>query len=199
MLRAFSAELSDPGRYSRGKSYARDGAVIDIEVRSGEVEGRVLGSRRDAYEVSLFAEPAPLRGGTDTSLTTPANVVALIPDRTDIAIACTCPDADGGLMCKHAVATLLVFADEVAIEPDLLARWRGHDDGRPPQPARQRREPVPRVDVLAPLLASPVPIPPPPKLRSLAPNTTATPRAARTEHTDLLDELLAEALAMIRR
>jgi hypothetical protein len=199
MLRALSAELSDPNRYSRGKAYARDGAVIDIEVRSGEVAGEVLGSRSDAYRVSLFAEPAPLRGGTDTSLASPANVVALIPDRTEISIDCTCPDAGGGLMCKHAIATLLVFADEVAIEPELLARWRGHGRGERSEPARQRREPAPRVDVLAPLLASPVPLPPPPNLRSLAPHPIGTPRAARTDHSDLLDELLTEALAVIRR
>jgi hypothetical protein len=44
-----------------------------------------------------------------------------------------------------------------------------------------------------------VPIPPPPNLRSLEPRPAATPRAARSAHTDLLDELLADALATIRR
>jgi len=199
MLRAFSAELSDPGRYSRGKAYARDGAVIDIEVHPGEVAGEVLGSRRDAYKVSLFAEPAPLHGRSDSSLATPANVVALIPDRTEISIDCSCPDADGGQMCKHAIALLLVFADEVSIEPALLARWRGQDDGERSEPARQRRESAPRVDVLASMLTSPVPLPAPPNLRSLDPRPITTPRAARTAHTDLLDELLANALAVIRR
>ena len=199
MLRAFSAELSDPARYSRGKSYARDGAVIDIEVRAGEIAGEVLGSRRDAYRVSLFADPVPLRGGTDTSLTTPANVVALIPDRTEVSIECTCPDAGGGLMCKHAIALLLVFADEVSIEPELLARWRGQNDGERAEPPNRRTDAAPRVDVLAPLLAAPAPIPPPPNLRSLAPRPIATPRAARRDHTDLLDGLLADALATIRR
>lgn len=199
MLRALSAELSDPSRYSRGKSYARDGAVIDIEVHPGEVTGQVLGSRRDAYKVSLLADPVPLRGGTDVSPTSPAHVVALIPDRTEISIDCTCPDSGGGLMCKHAIATLLVFADEVAIEPELLDRWRGQDDGERSGPARQRTEPAPRVDVLASLLASPVPLPPAPNLRALEPTTAATPRAARTPHTDLLDQLLADALAAIRR
>ena len=198
MLRALSAELSDPGRYSRGKSYARDGAVIDIEIRPGEVAGQVLGSRRDAYRVSLFADPAPLRGGADMSLSTPANVVALIPDRTEVSVDCTCPDAGGGLMCKHAIAVLLVFADEVSIEPELLARWRGQRTAGETD-APRRREPAPRVDVLAPLLSSPVPLPPAPNLRSLTPHPIDTPRAARAPHSDLLDALLAEALAVIRR
>ena len=30
MLRALAAEMSDPGRFSRAKAYARDGAVIDF-------------------------------------------------------------------------------------------------------------------------------------------------------------------------
>ena len=46
------------------------------------------------------------------------------------ASTCTCPDtttpwapSDG--WCKHALAALLAVADEVAVEPEVLARWRG--------------------------------------------------------------------------
>ena len=35
MLRALAAELSDPGRFSRAKAYAHDGAVIDIAIEAG--------------------------------------------------------------------------------------------------------------------------------------------------------------------
>ena len=59
MLRALAAELSDPGRSARAKAYARDGAVIEIDIRPGVVSGLVLGSRRDPYEVFLAADPAP--------------------------------------------------------------------------------------------------------------------------------------------
>ena len=121
MLRALSAELSDPTRYSRGKSYARDGAVIDIEVRPGEVAGEVLGSRRDAVQGLAVRRPGTAARRRRHLADIAGHVVALIPDRTEIAIECTCPDAGGGLMCKHAIAMLLVFADEVAIEPELLA------------------------------------------------------------------------------
>jgi len=209
MLRALSAELSDPGRYSRGKGYARDGAVIDIEIRAGEVVGQVLGSRRDAYRVSLLAVAAPIRGGEPMQLTEAANVVALIPDRTEMSVRCNCPDGDGGMMCKHAIAVLLVFADEVSIEPELLARWRGatvdapDDDGggdrRDPARSRAAREAAPRVDVLASMLASPVPVPPMPNLRSLAPQPVTTPRSTRTAQTDILDAVLTDAIAEITR
>ena len=43
MLRALAAELSDPGRFSRAKSYARDGAVVDIEIEPGQVRGAGAG------------------------------------------------------------------------------------------------------------------------------------------------------------
>jgi hypothetical protein len=203
MLRALSAELSDPGRYARGKSYARDGAVIDIEVRPGEIVGQVLGSRRDAYRVTLGADPAPLRAratpATDAPAEpSPAETVALIPDRTELSIECSCPDGGTGLMCKHAIALLLVFADEVSIEPELLARWRGQGVALAGERSTPRREPAARVNVLAAMLSSPVPLPPPPNLRSLDALPITTPRAVRTPHTDLLDELLTDALRAIR-
>ena len=59
MLRALAAEVSDPGRYSRAKAYARDGAVIEIDIRPEVVSGLVLGSRRQPYEVLLTVDPAP--------------------------------------------------------------------------------------------------------------------------------------------
>jgi len=199
MLRALSAELSDPGRYSRGKGYARDGAVIDIEIRPGEVAGQVLGSRRDAYKVVLSAVAAPLRGGDAGDLTMAANVVALIPDRTELSVRCNCPDGDGGMMCKHAIAVLLVFADEVSIEPDLLTRWRGGPTAERAEVPRRDAAPAPRVDVLAPMLKSPVPLPPLANLRSLTVHPVTTPTSMRSPHTDLFDALLADALSVIRR
>jgi len=207
MLRALSAELSEPGRYSRGKRYAADGAVTDIEIRAGEVTGEVLGSRREPYRVSLCADPDRVTISGD--LTTAGSAVAFIPDRTEMSVECTCPDGAGGAMCKHAIAVLLVFADEVSIEPELLARWRGatvdapDDDGggdrRDPARSRAAREAAPRVDVLASMLASPVPVPPMPNLRSLAPQPVTTPRSTRTAQTDILDAVLTDAIAEITR
>ena len=49
MLRALAAELSDPGRFSRAKAYAHDGAVIDIVIEPGQVRGLVQGSRYSVH------------------------------------------------------------------------------------------------------------------------------------------------------
>ena len=192
LLRALCAELADPARYRRAKDYARDGAVIDLDVRPGAVVGEVLGSRRDAV-------PGDARGRSRRRRRhgAPARVM-LIPERTELAVACTCPDADSGAMCKHALALLLVLADEVSIEPELLARWRsagrlGADRRRAAprsggdrathatRPGRDRgggRSPAPvRVDVLAQLLASPTPIGDLGPMAPLAPEALLTPPA----------------------
>ncbi len=144
MLRALAAELSDPGRSARAKAYARDGAVIEIDIRPGVVSGLVLGSRRDPYEVFLAADPAPADEIAAANVTKLATLTMLIPGRDELAVSCSCPDAGGapGLLCKHAIAVLLVLADETSIEPELLIRWRtsaGEGAGMPVGVARLPR------------------------------------------------------------
>lgn len=168
MLRALAAELSDPGRFSRAKAYARDGAVTDIEIEPGEVHGQVQGSRYEPYVATIFTAPAADGEG----------LLGLIPERGELLLTCSCPDAETFGACKHALAVLLVLADEITIEPDLLARWRsGGDEDGPLHPA----EPAATVDVLAPLLQAPAPLPEdvdlPPRL-AVAMAATTDPRDA---------------------
>jgi hypothetical protein len=146
MLRALAAELSEPGRYARGKAYARDGAVIDIDIREGSIGGLVLGSRPDPYQARILADAAPADELERAGIAHAATMSLLIPGRDELAVSCTCPDAVGTL-CKHAVAVLLVFADETSIEPDLLVRWRSPADDRSGvlRPALPRLTPRGRV------------------------------------------------------
>lgn len=213
MLRALTAELSDPGRFGRAKAYARDQAVFDIQVEPGAVRGLIQGSRSEPYEAVVFARPldpeeraAAEAGG--------ASAIRLLPRRADLAVTCTCPDGDtSGMVCKHALATLLVLADEVTIEPALLDRWRagppldratlGHSAADELAEARQRNraarrldpaEPsggsprAPIVDVLAERLQSPARLPALPELGPLPPIPA----------TDDLTEILATAHAALR-
>ena len=163
MLRALAAELSDPGRYSRAKAYARDGAVIDIDIRPQTVTGLVLGSRRQPYEVLLAADAGQRRGDRRRRPGGARLDDDARPGREELSVACTCPDAAGvgGGLCKHAVALLLVLADETTIEPELLVRWRSPDPDdrvraldahRLPGRGRTRAPVATRVDVLAGLL-----------------------------------------------
>ena len=71
---------------------------------------------------TIYAAPAPIDEG----------LLGLIPERSELMATCSCPDAETFGVCKHALAVLLVLADELTIEPDLLARWRGGDPGDVP-------------------------------------------------------------------
>jgi uncharacterized Zn finger protein len=113
MLNMLTSGMSDPSRLSRGRTYARQGAVIDLHVDAGVLHGSVQGSRSQPYVVRAFVEPA---AAFDTR-------TALLPERGELRFACTCPDWDDP--CKHAVAVMVTFAEEVATDPSLLVRWRG--------------------------------------------------------------------------
>src|SRR6476661_5409577 len=46
-------DLVDPGRFSRGRSYARNGSVLTLDVSKDGVSAQVLGSRPTPYRVSI--------------------------------------------------------------------------------------------------------------------------------------------------
>jgi uncharacterized Zn finger protein len=112
MIKVLAAEMSDAARLARGKRYWADDAVIDIVIGHGAVTAEVQGSRSLPYVVTLEARPG-----------------LQAPSRREVTVRCTCPDDDGTgrFACKHAVAALFALSDEVAVDPDVLARWRRTD------------------------------------------------------------------------
>jgi hypothetical protein len=182
MLRALAAELADPGRFTRAKAYARDGAVVDIEIEPCVVRAEVQGSRYDPYVTELHVAAADHALGD-------RDLVELVPDRNEIAGACTCPDAapSGGASCKHVLATLLVLADELTIEPALLTRWRSAAS----RAVSSRPSAEPAADVLADLLGTRGPLPTPPVLPPRLP--VAMPAAAGETAA-----VLSDALSVLR-
>ena len=197
MLRALTAELSDPGRFSRAKAYARDGAVIDIDISPGEVRATIQGSRYEPYIASVYVAPSD-----DVD-----SLLGLIPDRDELRATCSCPDDGpyGGAFCKHALTALLALADEATIEPEVLARWRTADpdaeasaiprrgEGRAPR--SEAVADVEVVDVLVTALAAPTPIPGPPELPARLPVTMA---ARGGPHGEDVARVLADALSVLR-
>ena len=121
MLAASVAGRADPARFGRGRSYVRDGAVVDLSVAPGELVGSVLGSRSSPYQVRVRVPRLPVED-TDGDGTAVGVLNHLVPQPRDLRSDCSCPDdADP---CKHAIAVLLAFAQQVAIHPRLLATWR---------------------------------------------------------------------------
>ena len=112
MMKVLAAEMSDPQRLRRGKQYAKDGSVLDIVVEQGLVTCEVQGSRSTPYVATLAVG---LGDG--------------MPLRRDVRAVCNCPDDDNwdGHACKHVVATMFTFADELLVEPALLDVWRGRE------------------------------------------------------------------------
>jgi len=113
LINVLVAGMCDPSRLQKGRTYARQGAVMDVRVASGELLGYVQGSRSIPYEVVVHVSAA-----TDFD-----KLVTLVPTARDIRVDCSCPDWES--MCKHAVAAMATFAERVGSDPQLLATWRG--------------------------------------------------------------------------
>jgi uncharacterized Zn finger protein len=139
----------DANRLPRGRTYARSGAVGDLELRPGEILAKVQGSRRTPYSVQVrvrvFEDPewdrvldalaaeightaALLEGEFPPAVADDVASVGLdlMPGLGELQPRCSCPDwADP---CKHSAAVCYLVADELDRDPFgvllLRGRWR---------------------------------------------------------------------------
>lgn len=137
----------DSARLARGRTYARNGQVVDIEIEPGLVTASVQGSRKTPYQIRLgfetmterakslllfrFRERASftaklLAGGMPEEMEKvfkEANV-QLFPDRVSIQrFKCSCPDE--AVPCKHIIAVLFLLAEVFDDDPFLILKLRG--------------------------------------------------------------------------
>ena len=134
-------------RLTRGRSYARKGQVLSIDVEQGRVEATVLGSRPTPYAVTirLAAYPDDAWAEVGASLrrrpffaarlladALPPEIEAvfaaaglsLFPQReADLETDCSCPDWSNP--CKHIAAVYCLLAEAFDRDPFLLFRLRG--------------------------------------------------------------------------
>lgn len=131
-------------RLPRGRSYVRNGAVLDLQVAKGKVTASVAGS--DVYEIEVDIAPLRARrwqalrrdctGSIDSLIELlqgrlEENVMrrvsregdGLFPSPSEIKFSCTCPDWAG--MCKHVAAALYGVGARLDEEPRLLFVLRG--------------------------------------------------------------------------
>jgi len=189
MIKVLAAELSDSGRLGRGEQLWAESAVVDLVLGPGTVTAAVQGSRRDPYVVTVEADPGDG-----------------MPRRDELWVQCTCPDdvGVGDRACKHVVATLFALSDEIAIEPDLLVRWRSgrHGVRRIVAAQQDSSEPGTPQDVADTVSARPEPRPDPvlAEIATLlgAPGGAGVPAFPEPEpldHPPVADAQLAEVLA----
>jgi uncharacterized Zn finger protein len=134
-------------RVPRGRSYVRNGSVLDLKVSKGEVAAMVAGS--SLYEIKITIAPVKVArwkaicrdcaGGIDSLVELLQGRLAkgimdrvcregdgLFPSPEEIKLSCSCPDwAD---MCKHVAAALYGVGARLDEKPELLFVLRGVDE-----------------------------------------------------------------------
>lgn len=135
-------KVGDSGRLSRGRTYARGGQVVALDIAAGRVTAEVQGS-----QIAPFTAVLTLRtldeGHTaelvETIRATPGTLAALVsgtvpqelapmllPDGgRELDFDCTCPDL--GWPCKHVAAVAYLLAERVDREPLTMLTVRGLD------------------------------------------------------------------------
>lgn len=133
-------------RLPRGRTYLRNGSVIDVQVGTGEIRAKVMGS--SLYEQRITIEPCAAKrwqgivtrcGGQVGSLVEllegrfPATLMTaltaeqdgLLPDLKQVAMSCSCPD--WATLCKHLAAVLYGIGVRFDEDATLLFLLRGVD------------------------------------------------------------------------
>jgi uncharacterized Zn finger protein len=133
-------------RLPRGRTYVRNGSVVDLQIKPGKVTARVSGS--ELYEIDIKIRPLAMDhwqaiisqcAGKIASVLEllqgrlSQGVMEIITDRqgglfpkpSEISLECSCPDwAD---MCKHVAAALYGVGARLDEKPELLFTLRQVD------------------------------------------------------------------------
>jgi uncharacterized Zn finger protein len=126
-------------RLPRGRTYVRNGSVVDLQIKPGKVTARVSGS--DLYDIDIKIQPLAKPHWQAISSQCAGKIASvlellqgrlsqgvmeiithhesgLFPKPSEISLDCSCPDwAD---MCKHVAATLYGVGARLDEKPELL-------------------------------------------------------------------------------
>jgi hypothetical protein len=153
------------GRLARGRTYARRGQTVSLEVDAGAATARVQGSAARPYRVRIgvatlgkaqwaavldaLAADASLAAALlagelprEVEETFAGQGVALLPSGPgDLTMDCTCPDAT--VPCKHLAAVFYLLAERFDADPFALLALRGRDRETVLDELRDRRTRTP--------------------------------------------------------
>jgi uncharacterized Zn finger protein len=134
-------------RLPRGRTYLRNGSVIDLQIAPGEIKALVSGSA--IYNVKVKVAPVAkarwesickdCAGAIDSLVEllqgrfskgvmerVCRQKIGLFPSPDEIQLSCSCPDwAD---MCKHVAAVLYGIGTRLDQQPDLIFRLHNVDE-----------------------------------------------------------------------
>ncbi len=163
-------------RLPRGRTYVRNGSVIDLQIVAGHVRALVSGS--EIYQVDIEIKRLAKRRWTRIRGQCAGQIDSLVellrgsiskgvmeivtrkgeglfPSPREISLRCSCPD--WATMCKHVAATLYGVGARLDHKPELLFTLRGVDPAemveaavdQPPTASRSRRGRVLESDELS--------------------------------------------------
>jgi len=134
-------------RLTRGKSYARSGQVLSIDIAKGEIKSKVQGSFPQPYKITIKLKQIEDKGWQKLTkaLASQAifaaklmagempqeieqafkdNGLSLFPEKLrDLETNCSCPDWSNP--CKHIAAVYYLIGEEFDRDPFLLFKLRG--------------------------------------------------------------------------
>jgi hypothetical protein len=134
-------------RLPRGRTYVRNGSVIDLQIAPGEIKAMVSGS--EIYKVAVKVVPVTkarwqsickdCAGAIDSLIEllqgrfskgvmerVCRQKTGLFPSPDEIKLSCSCPD--WAEMCKHVAAVLYGIGARIDQRPDLLFRLHEVDE-----------------------------------------------------------------------
>jgi uncharacterized Zn finger protein len=133
-------------RLPRGRTYVRNGSVVDLQIANGEVTALVAGSELYTIRITIApVKPPAWKSVCRDCAGTVSSLVELLQGRIskgvmdrvcrqgdglfpapkDIKLSCSCPDSAS--MCKHVAAALYGVGARLDSKPELLFVLRGVD------------------------------------------------------------------------
>lgn len=134
-------------RLSRGRSYARSGQVISIDIAKGEIKSKVQGSSPTPYKITIKLKQIEAKNWQKLTTALASQVIftaklvagempqeieqtfkekglSLFPEKLrDLETNCSCPDWSNP--CKHIAAVYYLLGEEFDRDPFLLFKLRG--------------------------------------------------------------------------
>lgn len=128
-------------RVGRGRSYVRHGAVLDLQIKPGQVSALVQGSQGSPYTVVIKIKPVSepvwkqIKAACEGQLASLQELLegrfpkglmelftakdsGLFPSPKEIEFKCSCPD--WAYMCKHVAAVLYGIGTRLDEDPSLF-------------------------------------------------------------------------------